>query len=67
MITYDDGTLALEVLDTGPPHRTEDTIDCRKFASQRPAAQARTLSIAGPAGLEDAVTLVRAMLRDATS
>jgi hypothetical protein len=28
VITYDDGRQELEVLHTGPPHRTEHTIDC---------------------------------------
>ena len=35
VITYDDdGAQELEVLHTGPPHRTEHTIDCRKFTRQ---------------------------------
>ena len=34
VITYDDGTQELEVLHTGPPHRTEDTIDRRRFTRQ---------------------------------
>lgn len=63
VITYDDGTQELEALHTGPPQRTEDTIDRRRFIRQPP----ETLSIASPAGLQDAVTLVRAILLDATA
>jgi hypothetical protein len=66
VITYDDGRLELEVLHTGLPHRTEDTIDCRRFTGQHPQATSRTLSIAAPTGLQDAVTMVRAILGDAT-
>ena len=58
LITYDDGRLELEVLHTGPPHRTERTIDCGRFTGQAPPE----MSIASPAGLQDAVTLVRAIL-----
>jgi len=67
VITYDDGTQELEVLHTGPPHRTEHTVDCRKFSRQPSGTQAQTLSIADPDGLQQAVALVQAILRDATS
>ena len=67
VITYDDGTQELEVLHTGPPHHTEHTVDCRRFARQRPGTQAQTLSIADPDGLQHALALVRAILRDAAS
>ena len=67
VITYEDGTQELEVLHTGPPHRTEHTIDRRKFARQPSDAPARTMSIASPGGLQDAVALVRAMLREAAA
>ncbi len=67
VITYDDGTQELEVLHTGPPHRTEHTVDCRKFTRQPSGTQAQTLSIADPDGLQHAVALVQAILRDATS
>jgi len=67
VITYDDGTQELEVLHTGPPHRTEHTVDCRSFTRQPSGTQAQTLSIADPDGLQQAVALVQAILRDATS
>ena len=65
VITYDDGRAELEVLHTGPPCHTEDTIDTRRFTRQQPPA--RRLSITGPAGLQDAVTLVRGILLDAAA
>ena len=40
VITYD-GSQEVEVLYTGPPHRTEDTIDRWKFSRRGPAASAR--------------------------
>ena len=67
VITHDDGMQELEVLHTGPPHHTEDTIDCRRFTRQPSGTQAQTLSIANPAGLQEVVTLVRAILGDATA
>jgi len=67
VITYDDGRLELEILHTGPPHHTDHTIDRRRFTRQPPQAASRTLSIAGPAGLQDTLTLVRAILQDATA
>ena len=67
VITYDDGTQELEVLHTGPPHRTEQTIDCSRFARRPADSPARTVSIAGPGGLQDAVAMVRAILREATA
>jgi hypothetical protein len=67
VITYDDGRQELEVLHTGPPHHTEHTIDCCRFSRQPEQTPSRTLSIATPAGLQDAVTLVRGVLRSATA
>ena len=67
VITHDDDTAELEVLYTGPPHHTEDTIDRRRFTRQLSGTQARTLSIASPAGLQDVVTMVRAILLDAAA
>jgi hypothetical protein len=67
VITYDDGRQELEVLHTGPPHHTEHTIDCCRFSRQPGQAPSRTLSIATPAGLQDAVLLVRGILRGATA
>jgi hypothetical protein len=67
VITYDDGRQELEILHTGPPHHTEDTIDRRRFTRQPQQTPARTLSVIGPGGLQDAVALVRAILLDATA
>jgi hypothetical protein len=67
VITYQDGSQELEVLHTGPPHCDADTVDCRRFTRQAPAVPARPLSIASPAGLHDAVSLIRAVLRDAAT
>jgi hypothetical protein len=66
-ITYQDGRQELEVLHTGPPPHDEVTIDCRRFTRQPPAASPRTLPVAGPADLRDALSLVRAILRDAAA
>jgi hypothetical protein len=64
VITYDDGRAELEVLHTGPPHRTEHTIDCCRF-EREPATPARTMSVSTPAALLDAAEMIRAILRDA--
>ena len=64
VITYDSGAQELEVLHTGPPHRTEHTIDPRKFTRQPDAAPARTMSVTTQSALQDAVELIRAILRD---
>jgi hypothetical protein len=65
VITYDNGAQELEVLHTGPPHRTEDTIDQGRFTRQPDATPPRTLAIATQSALADAVELVRAILGDA--
>ena len=65
MITYDDGRAELEVLHTGPPHRTEHTIDCCRFEREPAATPARTISVSTPAALLDAAEMIRAILRDA--
>ena len=44
VITYSDGRQELEVLHTGPPHHTEQTIDSDRFTRQ----PGRTLPIAEP-------------------
>ncbi len=67
VITHEDGSQELEVLHTGPPHRTADTIDRRRFTRAAAGTPARTVSVASPAGLQDAVALVRAMLREAAA
>ena len=60
VITHEDSTQELEVLRTGPPHHTEETIDSAGFTRQ----PGRTLPIAEPPDVQDAVALVRAILLD---
>ena len=49
VISYRDGSQALEVLPAGPPRHTGHTIDHRRFT--RPGAPAaRTLPVAGQSG-----------------
>ena len=62
VITYQDGAAELEVLHTGPPHHTDQTIDSDRFARQH----AETLPIAESPDVENAVVLVRSMLLDDT-
>lgn len=63
VITCDSGAQELEVLHTGPPHRTEHTIDPGKFTRQ--PAPARTMAVTTQSALQDAVELIRATLWDA--
>jgi hypothetical protein len=65
VIAYDDGRQELEVLHTGPPHRTEYTIDCCRFEREPAATPARTMSVATPAALLDAAGAIRALLWNA--
>jgi hypothetical protein len=65
VITYEDGTEELEVLHAGPPHLSENTIDCGKSADLARAAPDSTLCLAGESGIRDAVNLIRATLRNA--
>lgn len=58
VITHADGTQELEVLHTGPPHHTEQTIDSDRFTRQ----PRQTLPIAEPPDVQNAVALVRAIL-----
>ena len=58
VITYADGRQELEVLGTGPPHHTEETIDSGRFAHQA-GAPARRLPITRPPDVQHAVALVR--------
>ena len=60
VITDEDGTQELEVLNTGPPHHTEQTIDSGRFARQ----PAETLPVAEPPDVQKAVALVRSILLD---
>jgi hypothetical protein len=65
VITYDDGRAELEVLHTGPPHRTEHTIDCCRFEREPAAAPARTMSVATQSAMREAAEMIRAILWDA--
>ena len=65
VISYDDGRQELEVLHTGPPHRTEHTIDCCRFEREPAATPARTMSVSTPAAPLDAAEAIRAILWDA--
>jgi hypothetical protein len=61
VISYEDGRQELEVLHTGGPQHTGDTIDRHRFTA-RP--EACTLSIATPAGLQQAVIAIRDIVED---
>jgi hypothetical protein len=65
VITYGDGRQELEVLNTGPPHHTEDTIDHRRFTREPQETPGWTLSIGTQAGLQDAVSMIRSVLLNA--
>jgi len=65
VIAHDDGRAELEVLHTGPPHRTEHTIDCCRFEREPAGPPARTMSVGIPAALVDATEMIRALLWDA--
>jgi hypothetical protein len=67
VITYQDGREELEVLHTGPPHRDENTINRRRFSRQPHSTSSPTLPIASPADLQNAVNLIRAILRNAST
>ena len=67
VITCNDGRDELEVLHTGGPPRTEHDIDQRRFTRPDGHEPARTVSITGPAGFQDALALVRGILRDAAA
>jgi hypothetical protein len=60
VITHEDSTQELEVLRTGPPHHTEQTIDSGRFTRQ----PGQTLPIAEAPGVQNAVAVVRAILLD---
>jgi hypothetical protein len=60
VITHEDSSQELEVLRTGPPHHTEQTIDSGRFTRQR----GQTLPMAEPPDVQGAVALVRAILLD---
>jgi len=62
VVTYPDGRQELEVLGTGPPHLTEETIDSGRFVRQAGQAPVRRLPIARPPDVQRAVALVRTIL-----
>jgi hypothetical protein len=66
VITYEDGRAELEVLHAGPPHYTEDTIDCAKFAGPDHPAPGWIVSLADDASLQSATDLVRGTLLNAS-
>ena len=66
VITYEDGRAELEVLRAGPPHYTEDTIDCAKFAGPDHPEPGWIVSLADDAGLQNATDLVRGTLLNAS-
>jgi len=65
VLTYADGRQELEVLHTGPPLPTEQTIDSclARLDGQVPVQR---LPIAGPPDVQNAAALVRAILLDRT-
>ena len=65
VITYSDGRQELEVLHTGPPHHTEETIDHRRFTRPTQETPGRTLPVSTQAGLQEAVTVIRTALLNA--
>jgi hypothetical protein len=67
VISYSDGRQELEVLHTGPPHNTDDTIDHRRFTRQTQEAPGWTLPVSTQAGLQDAVTVRRTVLLKAAT
>jgi hypothetical protein len=67
VITYEDGTAELEVLDVGSPCHDEHTIDCRRFTRPDPPSRPRTLPLTGQSSLRDTVDLIRAAMRDVGS
>jgi len=66
VITYEDGRAELEVLHAGPPHYTEDTIDCARFGGPGRREPGWIVSLADDAGLQNATDLVRGTLLNAS-
>jgi hypothetical protein len=65
VIAYDDGRAELEVLHTGPPHRTEHTIDLGRFTREPAAIPPQAIPVTSRSSFQDAARLVRAILWDA--
>jgi hypothetical protein len=66
VLTYADGRTELEVLRTGPPGETGETIDSRLLALQTGQVPVQRLPIAGPPDVQNAAALVRTILADRT-
>jgi hypothetical protein len=67
VILYEDGSAELEVLHAGPPHHTEATIDCGKFAGQPEAESGWVVDLTSESALERATDLIRGTLRAAST
>jgi hypothetical protein len=67
VIVYEDGSAELEVLHAGPPHHTEATIDCGKFAGQPAAESGWVVDLTSDSALEHATDLIRGTLRAAST
>jgi len=65
--TYADGRQELEVLRSGPPHHTEETIDGGRFTRAAERVPAQHLPIAGPPDVQNAATVIRTILLDGTA
>ena len=66
VLSYADGRTELEVLRTGPPGETEETIDSRLLALQTGQVPVQRLPIAGPPDVQHAAALVRTILAGRT-
>ena len=67
VIIYEDGSAELEVLHAGPPHHTEATIDCGKFAGRAATESGWVVDLTGDSALERATDLIRGTLRAAST
>ena len=67
VIIYEDGSAELEVLHAGPPHHTEATIDCGKFAGRAATESGWVVDLTGDSALEHATDLIRGTLRAAST
>ena len=65
VITYEDGRAELQVLHAGPPHHTENTIDCGRFGGPDRPAPGWVVSLADEGGVQDVTDLIRAALQEA--
>jgi hypothetical protein len=63
VITYEGGAQELEVLHTGPPYLTAETIDPDRFTRGPGAVPARTISVATQSARRYAAGMIRAIVR----